>query len=106
MDPKEFFDKPCPLDMLFCWVQLGNEKEAREYVSGAIKVEGMFVKVLNSMRGWSNSSDRGVYHPLKTSYLAYFMDVDAAKARLEALAKRKNSESEVSKAVAELLRGW
>jgi hypothetical protein len=36
--------------------------------------------------GWANSSNIGVHHPLYRHVAEYFMDADAAKARLKRLA--------------------
>jgi hypothetical protein len=88
LEMKTIFALPSPMDVLFCWVQLGNSEDVKARFQEATKTHTDFLTALNAMRGWSNSSDKGVYHPLPAAYVAQFTDPQAAHDRLNFLASR------------------
>jgi hypothetical protein len=85
--PAAIFDMPQPLDVLFCWAQLGPADQLSEFLAPGIVTDAGFLKAMNSMRGWMSSSGAGVSHPLYRDYVLTFVDADAAKARLERLSE-------------------
>jgi hypothetical protein len=85
------FKKPEPLEILYCWLQLGNPDELRQVMTAAIERNEVFIGALHAMQSWSSGSD-GVHHPLYRQTVAHFMDADAAKLRLEQLAQGGSEE--------------
>lgn len=81
------FEMPQPLEVLFCWAQLGPKEELSEFFRAAIEQDAGFVTAMDAMRGLSVNSETGVSHPLYREYVAVFTDADAAKSRLEQIAK-------------------
>jgi hypothetical protein len=102
---RKIFALPAPMDVLFCWSQLGDAEEVKERFAEATKTETKFLKGLEAIRGWVNSSDRGVYHPLYAQYVLYVADPEQVRSRLEQLALRSGSDAHSAKAK-ELLVAW
>lgn len=101
---KAIFALPSPMDVLFCWVQLGSAEVVKARFQEATKTNMGFLTALNAMRGWSNSSDTGVGHPLHAAYVAQFADPMAVHDRLKLLATRGKDKH---RALAEsLLAQW
>jgi hypothetical protein len=84
-DPSDIFDRPSPLDILFCWKQLGNENDATAFVNAAIADDEGLVHTMHGMRGWSASSNE-IRRPLHREYVEQFTDANVVKSRLAALA--------------------
>lgn len=61
---------------------------------------------MTALRGWSNSSDVGIRHPLRRAYVNYFTDADTAKSRLERLASENVQPEEIRIAAQKLLEDW
>jgi hypothetical protein len=89
--------------VLFCWVQLGNPDIAKEYIAEAIQDEDGFLSALEAMRGWQNSSDTGVTHPLRDDTIAHFLDADEAYTRLKSLSVDNNRKSATRQRASALL---
>ena len=105
--PDEIFKKPSPLDILYCWSQLGDAAAARDYIARATQKDEKFLDALDAMRGWSSSSSNGIHHPLYRYVISSFMDADAANLRLQSLAARENSvPSEIRDRAQQLLKDW
>jgi hypothetical protein len=102
--PEVVFNKPSPLDILFCWLQLGSADNVRDFIAKAIQGDKMFLDAMFAMRGWSASSSEGIRHPLRRSYVGQFTDADEALARLQSLAT--GSESTLSTRASQLLLDW
>ncbi|HEV2560545.1 MAG TPA: P-loop NTPase fold protein [Rhizomicrobium sp.] len=97
---------PEPLQVLFCWVQLGNEAaELQNLIAAQTKDNAMFVLVLGAMRSWVSSSDKGIYSPLDPDIVSHFMDVRVVNARLRELAAQ-NDAPELKRAADDLLKVW
>jgi len=103
---EKIVDMSSPLDVLFCWVQLGDKTDVQKAIDLAIQDDEVFLKVLNVMRNRSISSDKGVSYPFRKDYLVSFMDADVAKQKLERLSKADDVESYLQKKAAQLLQEW
>ena len=79
---RKIFDLPSPSDLLYCWVQLGDERIARQYIAAATRDDIGFLSALEAMRAWQNSSETGVTHPLRDRVIACFLDVEETFTRL------------------------
>jgi hypothetical protein len=106
LDANTIFQLPSPLDLLFCWYQLGDKTEVRKFFTDAIQSDESFLYALNALRGWASSSDIGIHHPLHKDYVAYFMNADDAKGRLERLADPMAPSSALRDKAKELLSEW
>lgn len=101
---KEIFELPAPLNPLFCWVQLGDQADVMVRFQNATKTHSEFLSAVGKFKGWANSSNTGVHHPIHAQYIAYFADPDDVHARLNRLAfNGKPKHREVAKA---LLAEW
>ena len=100
------FEKPEPLQILFCWLQLGDSDEVRSFIAEATKSDEGFLNGLDALRGWSDSSVRGVYFPLYKQFVAHFMDDEMALMRLKKLAGTEGSEQILHEKAKELLEEW
>ncbi len=85
---RKIFALPAPTDVLFCWSQLGDADEVKRRFSEATRTDTKFLKALEALRGWVNSSDRGVYHPLYAQYVAYFADPEEVRSCLERIVNK------------------
>ena len=104
--PMDIFQRPSPLDILFCWLQLGDPEDVRAFVQSAVeRDDNQFVSALNAMRGWSSSS-QGIRHPLRRQYVEQFLDANAAKSRLEKIANADDISSSLKLLAEEVLRDW
>ncbi|WP_025033809.1 KAP family P-loop NTPase fold protein [Bradyrhizobium sp. DOA9] len=102
---KRIFALPSPLDVLYCWVQLGNASIARQYIAAATRDDAGFLSALQAMRGWQNSSDTGVTHPLRDDVVGLFLDKAEIFSRLEMLAMSGRPRATRKRASA-LLKAW
>lgn len=94
---------PEPLQILFCWDQLGDETgELRQRIATETTDDGMFIRVLMAMRQWVSSSNRGIYQSLEPDMVNHFMSFESAMTRLKTLATADNAP-ELRKAATELL---
>jgi hypothetical protein len=104
---RDIFRRPKPLDILFCWHQLGNAEEVRTVIQAATKEDDVeFLSALNAMRGWLSSSSEGVRYPLRRQTVGQFLDADAARARLETLANSGSIKTSLQLRAKELLNVW
>jgi hypothetical protein len=101
----DIFRRPAPLDILFCWLQLGSENEVRHFFSEAIQEDEAFLIALEAIRGWS-SSNEGIKCPLYKHYLSFFTDADAAYARLLKLSSGEKTSPKLRRHAHELLQDW
>lgn len=83
---KKVFALPAPLSALFCWRQLGDAEDVRQRFVDATKTQSEFLAALSAMKGWANSSNSGVYHPIYADQIAQFGDPLAIHDRLRKLA--------------------
>ncbi|NOJ39819.1 P-loop NTPase fold protein [Bradyrhizobium australiense] len=102
---RKIFALPSPTDVLFCWVQLGDADDVRRRFSEATIKDGRFLWALEALRGWANSSDRGVHYPLYEQYVRVLTDPDKVLERLKQLATAAELGSHSIKAK-ELLGAW
>lgn len=94
-----------PLDVLFCWEQLGNRATLQRSIANHIGgSDTQFLRTLNAMRSWSSSSLIGVHYPLHARYVAFFMNADEAYSRLEQMSK--NGRGARARKANELLSAW
>ena len=98
----EIYSKPSPLEILFCWVQLGDAEEIRSVIAEATKEDEVFLNTLSALRGWSLSSIEGVKHPLSETYVESFMSAEKVRGRLLVL----KGNPRFSDAAEEMLREW
>lgn len=83
---KKVFALPAPLSVLFCWRQLGDAEDVKQRFVDATKTQAEFLAALGAMRGWANSSNAGVYHPIYADQISQFGDPLAIHDRLSKLA--------------------
>lgn len=105
MTADAIFAKPSPLDILFCWLQLGNKDDARAFVDASIQSDDGLVNWVSAMRGWS-SSNVGVRHPVHKNYIHLFADAEAVKARLQQLANSAEVVEALKSRALALLADW
>lgn len=107
LGPKAFFCKPAPLQMLYCWLQLGDVERLKAFMNEATSSDEAFIRTLNGMRNWVSSSSKGVYFPVSVHNIRPFLDADAAKARLEQLASSTTADDQdIGRAAEALLCEW
>jgi hypothetical protein len=102
---KKIFNLPSPLDVLYCWVQLGNEPAAKQYIAAATRDDTGFLSALEAMRGWQDSSETGVTHPLRSHVITNFLDTKDVFTRLVDLTK-KGRNREIRRQASALLAAW
>jgi hypothetical protein len=100
------FDLPEPLQVLFLWQQLGDAGGLRALIADAIVNDEMFIKALNAMRSWANSSDRGYYQSLSLSNIGDLLDVTAVHDRLIQLANAEGIAPAIREGALSLLEVW
>ena len=83
---RRIFGLPSPMDVLFCWLQLGDAGVVRQKFSEAIDTNIKFLSGIGALRGWANSSDIGVHHPLHAQIVELFINADETLKRLETIA--------------------
>jgi len=93
-----------PLQILFCW-KLGDAEGLKQLVTKAISSDETFLKLLQVMRSWVSSSNRGLYQSLHASIVGEFMDKEIALSRLRNMA-HGSSAGEYPKRAQELLSAW
>lgn len=93
-----------PLDVLFCWEQLGDREVLRKKIADYIVSDTQFLRTLQALRSWSSSSRIGVHHPLQARYVTFFTDPHQAFSRLKQLS-RNGKGAKAEKAI-ELLSAW
>jgi len=86
-----------PLNLLFAWLQAGDDAGPRKLVQKAIKSDVALLSLLESMRGTVTSTG-GRYYTLKRSSLEPFMDFEKTRARVEKLAEKKEKPELAAKA--------
>lgn len=85
MPADDVFGCPGPINLLFGWLQAGDEQGPRRLVATHIISDKGLVEVLEHLTNEIESSDRGKFDVLKEDCLAPFMDYDGARQRIEAL---------------------
>jgi len=65
----------------------------------------IFLAALGALRTWTNSSDRGVYYPLRKVVISNFTDADKAKERLQLISVNE-AEPKMQAIASELLREY
>jgi len=83
---RRIFALPSPLDVLFCWLQLGDAGVVRQKFSEATDSNIKFISGISALRGWANSSNIGVHHPLHAQIVELFINADETLGRLESMA--------------------
>jgi hypothetical protein len=101
----KIFHLPSPLDVLFCWVQLGDGDKARQLLSEATRDDAGFLNALEAMRSWQNSSDTGVTHPLRDEVIGHFFNIEEVRRRLVTLGTRGRNRK-IRKQSQALLSSW
>lgn len=76
-----------PVSALFAWAQAGDPEGPKEMVAAQAHEDEDFVGILELLSQRVVSSDQGEYLVLGKSTLSHFMNVEAARARTEALAR-------------------
>ena len=100
------FGLPEPGQVLFCWQQLGDSTELRNLIAAETRDDVMFIRTLQAMRNWVNSSSQGLYQALHADVVNLFMDSGAAKDRLRHIANEGSHTDEVRRSASELLATW
>jgi hypothetical protein len=96
------FKLPSPLDVLFCWQQLGDSNIVKQYYAAATRDNISFLRGLDALRGWSNSSATGVNYPIRDGVVELFTEPNDAHARLQTLAKDRRTKQKAN----DLLKAW
>lgn len=102
MASTDVFNMPQPLDVLFCWHQLGDRVSLAAFIEQAMVDDDGFLEALDAMRGVSISAS-GRTFPLYREYVATFADPAVARNRLEQIAQTSNAKGDRAK---ELLAAW
>ena len=105
MAPQQIYEMPSPLDILFCWLQLGDKEEVRAYVAASINSDKGVVSFAEAMRGWSNSSNVGVQHPIPMQYVEFFTDAAQIKLRIQEIANG-TADKDLSSRAKAVLADW
>lgn len=81
----EVLKTPDAISLLFAWRQGGDEDGPRQLIGDAVQADDGLMDILHRMAHpvWST---RGAYEVLKRNHLEPFLDFDAAKGRVQALA--------------------
>jgi hypothetical protein len=82
LTPDQLIESMDPLDLLFAWLQLGDDNGPRRLVQASIETEEGFIKVLEGLKSGSSRRSDGV---LKRESLSPFLDYDAAIDRIKSL---------------------
>lgn len=96
---------PSPLDVLYCWVQLGDQSIARQYLAAATRDDVDFLSAIEAMRGWQNSSATGVTYPLRDDVIKNFFDAEETRKRLSNLSQ-EGQNRKVRRQASTLLAAW
>lgn len=97
------FKMPDPLQILYCWSQLGDKEEVNLLISDAVKDDEVFLDFIYAARSQINSSNKGIYNVVKEQYIGSFMDSSSAKTRLYSLTKQSDESGERAR---QLLEMW
>ena len=71
-----------PLQILFAWVQAGDDEGPRALIAGEAASDAGLLRALSAMLTKVSSSDRGVYEVIQPSSARPFIDLDAARQRV------------------------
>ena len=85
MTVSEIFAVISPLDVLFAWMQGGDESGPRHLVETCIETDEGLLKILEGLTSTIRSSDRGEFQVLKRAHLIPFLDFDGARVRIKEL---------------------
>ena len=66
--------------------------EVKEWCALQVQNDETFLDVLIGLRGWRNSSDRGVYYPLTRQSIEAFFNYDETYQRIYALQNSNNED--------------
>jgi predicted KAP-like P-loop ATPase len=88
MSPSAVLDSIDPLNLLFAWLQAGDEDGPRQVIQQSIKSDEQLVTTLEKLTSTIASSDRGQYSVLKRNQLEPFLDFDRVRERIRALLAR------------------
>jgi hypothetical protein len=70
-----------PLQILFAWVQAGDEEGPRALIAGEAASDAGLLRALSAMLTKVSSSDRGIYEVIQPSSARPFIDLDATRQR-------------------------
>lgn len=85
MSGDDVFDCPNPINILFAWMQAGDEEGPRQLISANTASDEGLVETLEHLTSTVNSSDRGKYVVLTKESISYFLDYEHVRKRIEAL---------------------
>lgn len=74
---------PQPVTMLFLWHQLGDTEKLKELIDAFVIPDDAFVRFLDGLRGWADSSARGRYRSLQTTSVQPFLHPEIVDTRLK-----------------------
>ncbi len=93
---------PYLLDFLWSWRRLGDEAGPRLYVERHIAAQDDFLAVMKGLRSWMYSDK--AYRPINRPDTEPFLDVDAARRRLEMIAGKGGEAAEIARELLEDMR--
>jgi len=84
-------------NILYAWAQAVPDgyTVVKDWLATPVQNNETFLDVLIGLRGWTNSSNRGVYYPLKRENVELFFDHDVAYER--ALKLQQSSDEEIAR---------
>ena len=88
MTIEEILMTPKPASLLYAWQQVGNNEDPEALVRGHINQDQVLTDLLLAFTGTVDSSNRGRYETLNRDSLAGFLDYEAARERIKAIASR------------------
>jgi hypothetical protein len=105
MDMREILDKPRPMTLLYCWLQLGDADRLHAQIKVFTESDEGIVAFLEGLRSWANSSSRGLYHSLQSINVQYFLDVEPTANRVRMISTSAADEA-LKKRALTLLDVW
>lgn len=95
---------PEPLQILYCWLQLGNADEVRQLLQQHSVSDSGFLDILGAMRIWVASTKDGTTARLQPDIVREFLDVEAVQLRLQKIVFC--DDSTIAHRAKALLQSW
>jgi predicted KAP-like P-loop ATPase len=89
--PEMLMKTPKFTNVLFGWMQLGNEgeEEVKDWVQSLFSTDDSFITLMENMRSWGSVNGKIIY-PLHARNLEYFCDITEVDNRLGQIAQRND----------------
>ena len=94
-EPETLLNVPYLLDFLYSWLQLGEEREVREWVAAQSKTDKGLLDLLERMGSSRLTSDGELYHLKPENLRPFFDDVDTVESRIAGLLKNEHQDPDI-----------